>query len=375
MLSAPKESTRSPRCSSSSSRTAFLLTLGLGILIGCRFQVEGAEDAIVEIAGDTLRLDCSRGPALAHRQRIRLPFVAERLLTSDGNLLAVAKGGTLHAYDDDSAAWVPVLRGGKDYDARGETLVRLRRETVDFFRYDSGRRPIFLRSLPAASHDYAVALGDRSLFLHSPANPSNTLAVERDSRSGEPLASFLHVERNLLQLVLGDLDAILTDAGSVRATGAGFAFVPHIRDPIEVVRRGRRTVLFLAGRSRGTIRTVSKTTVSQAGDERPCPSCTARREVTTRQEVHRLYADATIEGGALWILRLDPPGGGRGSLVRYSLEPEGATSVRSWSIEGFGSPIRAMTIWREGIVVADDHTLYTFDLHLEGGVECRNALP
>jgi hypothetical protein len=192
----------------------------------------------------------------------------------------------------------------------------------------------------------------------------------------------LHVERNLLQLVLSDLDAILADAGSVRATGAGFAFVPHIRDPVEVVRRGRRTVLFLAGRSRGTIRTVSKTTVSQAGvsqtatgDERPCPSCTARREVTTRQEVHRLYADATIEGGALWILRLDPPGGDKGSLVRHSLEPEGATSVRSWSVEGLGSPIRAMTIWREHIVVADDHTLHTFDLPLEGGVECRNALP
>jgi hypothetical protein len=301
-----------------------------------------------------------------------LPFVTERLLVADGDLLAAAEDGSLHAYDEHAGAWVRVLDGGKDYDTRGDTLVRLSRESMDFFRYEERSRPTYLHSIPAAGHDYTVALGDRSLFVHSPGNPANVLVVERDLRSGGSIASFLPVDRNLFELVTSDLAAILADAGRIRAIRSGFAFVPLIRDPIEIVGPKRRTALFLAGKSRGAVRTLSQ---ERTPEERACPTCTTRRQVSARQEIRRLYADAAVENGTLWVLRLNPPGGSKGTLYGYSREPTETSNVRSWSVDGFDSPVRAMAIWRDQVVAADDRALHSFDLpRNDGGAVCRSAL-
>jgi len=126
--------------------------------------------------------------------------------------------------------------------------------------------------------------------------------------------------------------------------------------------------LFMAGGDRGEIRTVSKNTVR---DDHPCPTCTHRREVETRQEVRRLYSDAVIEGEALWILRLAPPGSATAVLHRYPLGGAGASETRSWKLGGMESTPRAMTIWGERLVVADEHHLHFYEVpSLERGAAC-----
>lgn len=350
----------------SSSSTDLLARLALSLLLGaCRIQVGGAQEATPAIAGDTLRLRCDEVPVLVHRERESIEVPVERLLTSGEDLLLATRTGALLRFQGPGRAAVPVLGRGKDYDAREDVVVRLSPEQVDFFRYRDGSASPARHPLPAAGSDLSIAMGPSSLYLHSPAHPSNVLVVERDRRTGDSRAAFLPVQRNLLRLLLTDADELLRDTGYVRAIDEGFAFVPMVRDPIEIFAR-RRTTLFLANGDEGSIRTSSSAVVRS---DHPCPTCTEHREVETRQEIRRLYADVAVGRGSLWILRLDPPGSPAAVLLRYALDER---RVVAWRLAGLESPPRALAVWGARLVVADDGHLHLYDLpSTEGAGTCN----
>lgn len=359
----------SPPSSSSSSRSlAALAVLAVALAPACRDRGDELEANGDRIVPDTVRLSCGGGPALDPVERTPLTVAVERLLTAGGDLLIAAKGGNLHRFEPGRVDPVVLLRAGKDYDAREAALVRLEPDRLSLYRYEPGRGPIPLRSLTAGRHEASVALSDRSLFLHSPVGPSGDLVVERDRQSGDTIGAFLRVERNLLELLSAGRDRLLEDTGDVRALDEGFAFVPWVRDPIEIVGPREQKALFLAGGARGEIRTVSERRTRSAI---PCPVCPRHQEIATHQQIRRLYAGAAAAGGALWILRLDPPGGVASTLLRYDPRRAGQPDVRSWALAGGMSPPRALTVWRETIVLADDHALRFYALpSTETGSPC-----
>src|SRR5688572_8925984 len=361
---------RSPRSSSSNRRRIAALGLVLALSAGCRLTIGGAEEAqeaAFESAADSARFHCGPGPVVAPTGRDSISFVVERLLTAGDDLLLVTRDGALLRFEGRDRTPARLLDGGRDYDSRGDVVVRLRGEQADFFRYEGAGLTPIEPSLPAARHDLSVALTPNSLYLHSPVSPANVLVVHRDRRPGGRATAFLPVDRSLLRLLMGDIDGIMEDTGYVRALDEGFAFVPMIRDPIEVVAR-RPTAVFLSGDVRGMIRTVSQEITR---DEHPCRTCTQHREIETRQEVRRLYADAARGPGALWILRLDPPGSSEAILYRYCLRDD-QPEARSWRMTGMQRPPRAMAIWKDRIVVADEGHLNFYDVpRAEEGGFCQ----
>lgn len=316
-------------------------------------------------------LRCGPGQLLASVGTDSITVAVERLLAAERNLLLVTEEGALLRFDGPNRDPATILADGKDYDTRDGILVRIDRVQASFYHYEAGRLSRAGPPQPVASHELSVALGPRSIYLHSPANPANVLVVEQD-RTGEQARSFLPVERNLLRLLVTDADAVLKDTGYVRAFSGGFVFVPLIHDPIDIV--GQRGVaLFLAGGVRGSMRTVSERLVR---DDQECPTCTRNREVESRQEIRRLYADAVVEEEALWILRLDPPGSPGAALHHYPIKRSTDSEVRSWRLGGMESPPRAMAFWRGHIIVADDHHLHSYEVPLVGqGVPCSSLHP
>ena len=324
------------------------------------------------MAGDTLWARCGPGPLVAPVGTDSISVAVQRLLPADDDLLLVTGQGALLRVEGPNHDPVPVLDGGKDFDLRGGILVRLDRNRASFFRYGGGRLTPVEQPLPVASHELSVALGPRSLYLHSPGNPANVLVVELDRRTGDRTRSFFPIQRDLLRLLMTNADAVLKDAGYVRAFSDGFVYVPMIRDPIEVM--GQRAVaLFLAGGDRGTIRTVSERVVR---DEQVCPTCTQHRELESGQTVRRLYADAIVEGEALWILRLTPPGSASSALHRYPIDSSVSGEIRSWRLGGMESAPRAMAFWRGRLAVADDHHLHFYEIpSVERGMPCSPSSP
>lgn len=307
---------------------------------------------------DTIRFHCPAEAVLPLRGEARVPHSIVRLLPLGEELLFTAQGGGLYRFEGPDKSPTLLVAEGKDYDLRDGAIVRLDAESITLYRGRRGMVPRALRSFPARGHDFSVAIGPRSLFLHSPGNPADVLVVERDRETGREIAAFLPVDRNLLHLLLRDLDRVLGEAGIVRAVERGFVFARLVRDPIEVFIGPRRLRVFLAGGDRGEIQTVSRALRS----EKPrCPGCGPRREIETRQEVRRLYLDIAWSAGALWILRLDPPGTGRHVLHWVALDARSATA-QAWSVAWEGESARALAIWRGRIVVGGNGRLGFYDL-------------
>ncbi|HUP20754.1 MAG TPA: hypothetical protein VM778_12500, partial [Gemmatimonadota bacterium] len=148
------------------------------------------------------------------------------------------------------------------------------------------------------------------------------------------------------------------ELGRLRAGGEEAAFVPLVRDPV-VLLGARPRALFLAEGARGEIRTVRRET---SRTPRACPTCTEHNEIETSQEIRRLYADAAYGAGALWVLRLDPPGSSAAVLLRLGLEQPQGPEVRAWRLGGLSEPPSAIAVQADGVRVAAGRHLYLYSM-------------
>jgi hypothetical protein len=84
--------------------------------------------------------------------------------------------------------------------------------------------------------------------------------------------------------------------------------------------------------------------------------------VETSQEIRRLYADAAFGAGALWILRLAPPGSSGASLLRVGLDRPEDPEVRAWRLADLPAPPTAIAVQTDGVRVAAGRHLHLYDL-------------
>lgn len=345
--------------------------LALAALAGaaCRVEVGGAEGADPVTVGDTLRFNCAAPPELAGNSIHPLALPVERLLVAGQDLLAVTGEGDLVRLPGGPGPARRLLSGGKDYDLADGAVARLTRDGIDLFGYGRDRLWPIGEPLAVQPHEISLALGATAVHLHSPADPANVLVTARDRRTGEEAADHLPVDRPFLRLLMTDPDQLLAETGRVRSAGEHVVFVPALRDPV-VLLGARPLALYLGDDARGVLRTVERV---DTFTERPCPTCTEHRTATARQEVHPLYADAAFGDGALWILRLTPPGSSRATLLRVGVERPGRPEVHAWRLAGLDATPTALARQRDRIVVADGRHLHGFPVPALGdGAACAS---
>lgn len=351
--------------------------LALALLaLGCRVSLDGSgeSDAIAAaprleaVAADTVRAACEAARSLVPARSIAMPERVTRLLELDGDLLAVLDSGGVGRVGE--GGYVPLLTEGRDFTRWGSGLLGLvegRIETI----HSIGDAPRGAPRFEVEERDVSIAVADGALYVHSPYREAD-LVVRRGLADGTMEARLLPVERNLVLALLTDMEGLSEDTGIVRGDERRLAFVPWVRDPIAVldVGSGRWTVLALAGGERGRVRIEE----IESSDEQPCPDCTRRVRKRGRRIVRRLYAGAHLDGEAMWVVHVSPPGGRRAALHRIAWGDR-TPSIRTWRLEGLSSSPSAVLRRGDEIVIGGEDALHVFDRPaVEGGTPCEVSI-
>lgn len=341
-----------------------LRAFAIALAVGCRISVDAAGEPDTVggapregIAGaDTLRVTCpaigdAAVPALAALGSILLPGPASRAIVIDGAVLVALDDGGIGRIE--GGVYAPLLPDGRDYAAAGSELLRLEEDRIEAYRLAPGGTPRRVREVPAGERDASIAVAGGALFVHSPFYEGDLLERRRLA-DGAVEARLLPVERNLALALLTDAGRLHEDTAIVRGDVRRLAFVPRIRDPVAIldVSTGRWTVLALAGEERGEVRVEELETE----EEQPCPDCVRRIRKRARRTIRRLYAGAVLDGDALWLLRLSPPGSRDAALVRVDLGGAVPTA-RTWRTAGLASPPRSIVRHEERILVAGEEAI------------------
>ena len=345
------------------SRMTFALVLGIG-LGGCDLEIRGAGQVEaqerVPSAGayamaPAVREVCrSSSNALGLRRRQALPGEVDRILPAGGFLLMVGPRG-LARWEGD--VWTH-LHPGRDFALRGDTLARLDGESLTFLPLRPANTAGRVRGLSARSHDSSFDVGWDRVYLHSAVDENGILLAARSIHDGRVVEPLLRVERDFLSLFLNDFDRLLEETSVVRAGHGWVALTPILRNPISLfdTRRRRRIDVYTPGREQGRVRAARESIV----DEEPeCPTCTrrVRERLVTRYD--RIHADAVIDGGFLWILGTERPGGRQATIFRLRLDsPE---ELEVFPLPELDSVPRALAILEYSVLVASQRELYWFE--------------
>lgn len=336
----------------------------IALAVGCRISVDAAGEPDPApgarregiAAADTLRVVCPAGgdaavPALAPVGSIPLPGPASRGLVLDGAVLVALDDGGIGRIE--GGVYAPLLPDGRDYAAAGPELLRLEEDRIEAYRLAPDGEVRRVREVPAGERDASIAVAGGALFVHSPFYEGDLLERRRLA-DGAVEDRLLPVERNLALALLTDPARLLEDTAIVRGDARRLAFVPRIRDPVAIldVPTGRWTVLALAGGERGEVRVEELETE----EEQACPDCVRRVRKRARRTIRRLYAGAALDGDALWLLRLSPPGSRDAALIRVDLGGVVPTA-RTWRPAGLANPPRTIVRHEERIVVAGEEAI------------------